>query len=166
MALIIEDGSIVPGANSFVSVAECRTFCGLRGLTLPTTDPEVEILLIKAIDYLFSIEAKFQGYRSDTAQELLFPRDGVVVFGSDVSGEIPANLKKAQCRLAFDVSENDLQATGVDREVIKTKLGPLEKQYAPTGSTNYQFKPTAALSILEPLFSTAYQGGINIAIVR
>lgn len=166
MALIIEDGTIVPNANSFVTVAEARTFCSLRNLELPTADSDVEPLLIAAVDYLFSIENKFQGYRSDTAQELLFPRDNIVVFGSDLTGEIPANLKKAQCRLAFDVSQNDLIQTGVDREVIKTKLGPLEKQYAPSGSTNYQFKPNAALSILEPLFSPSYNGGINVAIVR
>ena len=73
--IIIEDGTNVEGANSFVTVEECRAFAEARGLTLPVDDSDVEILLIKAVDYLNSIENRFQGHRyfySD-GQNLCFP---------------------------------------------------------------------------------------------
>ena len=168
MAIIVEDGTHVDNANSFVDVATCRTFCSARGLTLPTADAEVEVLLIKAMDYLQSLETKFQGSRENTGQELVFPRKNISFFGESITGEIPLVLKNAQCRLAYDWSKNDLQKTGTDREVLKTKLGPMEKQFAETGSTSPQFTPVAALDMLEPLFDSdsVAAGGFNIIVDR
>lgn len=169
MALIIEDGSIVEDANSFATVAECRAFCDARGLVLPTDEADVETLLIKAADFLFSLEADFQGVREHVDQELPFPRAEILLHGADISGEIPKVLKHAQCRLAFDASQNDLLATGSGRVVKKEGVGPLSVEYADDGASNPQAQLTAALTILAPLFkasSTANGGGINVCVVR
>ena len=155
MALTIEDGTIVENANSFATVAECRAFAEARGLELPTADEDVETLLVKAADFIFSVEGDFQGTREHVDQELPFPRDGVLLFGADVSGVIPKVLKQAQCRLAFDASQADLLATGSGRVVKKEGVGPLSVEYADDGASNPQAQLTAALTILDPLFKSS-----------
>tara|TARA_R110000772_G_scaffold268565_2_gene396219 strand:- start:4739 stop:5254 length:516 start_codon:yes stop_codon:yes gene_type:complete len=171
MALIIEDGTIISGANSFATVAECRAFAELRGLELPAADAGVEILLIKAADFIFSLEANFQGYREDADQDLPFPRYPVTLYGTELAtGVIPKILKHGQCRLAYDASLADLQATGAGRVVKKEGVGPLSVEYGDDGASNPQVQLTAALTILAPLFnftSTAIGGqGINICVDR
>lgn len=170
MPLIIEDGSIVLGANSFVTVLECRAFADARGLELPTEDSDVEVLLIKSMDFIFSLESRFQGVREDFDQELPFPREDVFLFGADVSGLIPKILKNAQCRIAFDASESDLLATGSGQTIKKEGVGPLQVEYetgGTHGTTNPQVSLTAAMSILDPLFeSSSSGGGINICVDR
>ena len=42
MALIVEDGSIVPGADSYINLVDARTFAAKYGLVLPTDDTEAE----------------------------------------------------------------------------------------------------------------------------
>ena len=171
MALIIEDGSIVPGANSFVTVAECRDYCDTRGLALPTADSEVEALLVNAVDYLNALEPEFQGDRISYEQELVFPRAPVIVYGSDLSNEIPKQLKDAQCRLGFDVSQNALLTSGDGRSTKKEKVSSIEVEYQDDGVSNPQVTPTAALTILAPLFHSGSQysilgHNINIPVIR
>ena len=169
MALIIEDGTIVADANSFATVAECRTFCDARSLDLPADDLEVEKLLVNAADFLFSLESEFQGSRVDASQDLTFPRSPIYLYDLDVSDTIPKVLKQAQCRLAFDATQADLLATGSGRVVKKEGVGPLQVEYAEDGVSNPQAALTAALTILSPLFnlsSNATGGGINIFATR
>ena len=162
MALIIEDGTNVENASSFATVAECRAFATGRGLTLPTEDADVEILLITAADYLNSIEQQFQGLRYfySNGQPLCFPREDIYEFDRYIGGEIPTALKNAQCQLAIDAGSNDLQAAGNGREVIEKKTGPLTTKWAQSGNTAPQYHPTAALALLKPLFKPS--NGINL----
>lgn len=164
MALIIEDGTNVENASSFATVDECRAYADARGITLPTEDADVEVLLVTAADYLNSLESRFQGHRyfySD-GQPLCFPREDIYEFDRYIGGEIPASLKNAQCQLAFDADSNDLQAAGTGREVIEKKVGPLTTRYNPTGNSAPQYQPTAALALLGPLFKVSGGGGINL----
>lgn len=168
MALIIEDGTIVADANSYVTVAEIQAFASLRGLTLPATDAEVEILAIKAMDYLLSLEDHYQGFRVNSEQPVSFPRESVYIYGFYIGQVIPKQLKLAQSQLAFDWQASDLQATGDGREVIETAVGPLKKKYATSGTTNAQINPTAAMAFLEPLLraDSSLNGNINFEVTR
>ena len=152
--LIIEDGNIVEDANSFATVEECIAYCNARNLTITEVEETVEKLLIRAMDYLHSIEQRFQGIREDAEQELCFPRLEVYFYENDVSGAIPKNLKNAQCRLAYDFSQDDLQANGTGKEVIEEGVGALKVVYAPSGNASPQVEPVAALALLKPLFKS------------
>ncbi len=170
MALIIEDGSIVAGANSFVTVTECRDYNTARGNELPVDDADVEILLIKAADYLNALEPEFQGHRIDYEQELVFPRSPVYVYGSDLSNEIPKQLKNAQCQMGYEVSQNDFLTTGSDQGVKREKVSTIEVEYFDSVG-NPQPVPTAVLSILGPLFNSGSQysilgHSINTPVIR
>ena len=97
MALIIEDGSNVTNANSFNTDAELVAYAASRGLTLPATEAERDILQILAMDFVTDNEDDMQGYRVTSDQALSFPRTGVVVNGFlNESDKIPVTLKKAQ----------------------------------------------------------------------
>ena len=60
MALIIENGSIVDNANSFVTAAEMVAYAALRGVTITADTTTQEQQIILAMDYLVSREQSMQ----------------------------------------------------------------------------------------------------------
>ena len=152
MALIVEDGTGVANADTFATVAEAQAYATKRGLDMPADEADVEPLLIKAMDFIKSVEERFQGVRTFDDQLLPFPRMGVVLFGNHLPDTtIPDILKEAQCRLAFDAQSIDFFPNASGQEVIEEQVGPLKTKYNPTGSSTVQPIPNAALAILEPL---------------
>jgi hypothetical protein len=165
MALIIEDGTIVTDANSYITIAEYRLYGSERGLTITADDTLAEQQLKRSMDYLLTYEDDYQGYRQSSEQELSFPRSPIYVFGFDQSGQIPVNLKNGQARLAYDAASSELQTNGAGQEVIEEQVGPLKTKYNPNGATNPQPNFTEALSILDPLFKEG-TGSINVFVTR
>jgi hypothetical protein len=154
--LVVEDGSLISGAVTYVTVSEVRDFAAARGITnLPEPDSGVEALIIRAMDYLENLEQRFQGGRVSVDQPLAWPRGGVVIHGHPVAENvIPQALKNAQCQLALDAQSIDLTPNGTGREVIRQKVDVIETQYAPTGSGSVLPQLNKATAYLEPLFRT------------
>ena len=163
MALTIETGSGVAGANSYISVADTKTFAAARGITLPADGAAVntEVLLIRAMDYIEALRADFQGTKTEEANALQWPRTGVQVDGFDIDDdEIPACLPLAQAQLACDAYTRDLMPVGTGREVVMERVeGAVERQYAQLGDTAPQPILTAARALLAPLLKSALGGG-------
>lgn len=154
-ALIIEDGTIVTGADSYAEVQDARDYATSRGLTLTGSDAVVEALLRKASDFIDSLESRFQGSRVEVDQPLAWPRSSVFLFNATEEFDttlIPSLVIKAQCQLAYDASQIDLQPTGTGQEVIREKIDVIEKQYAQRNSGSVSPELNKALAILEPLF--------------
>lgn len=162
MPLVIEDGSLQAGANSFVTVAEVRAFATLRASTLTATDPEVEAAAIKAIDFIEALRGQFRGRKVSADQSLQYPRTGATLDGFAIAEDaIPKVLKDAQCQLAIDVlAGTDLQPSGDGREVIREKLDVLETEWKPGAGGNPQPALTKARALLAPLLSTG--GGLAV----
>jgi len=143
MPLIIEDGTGVVDANSYVSTEEYKTYAIARGIAVPSDD-EIDAALIKAMDYL-EIKPCFAGYKIDDEQSLAFPRDAFT--------GIPKNLKIAQIRLAIAVIEGiellpNISGNSIDY-VIREKVGPIETEYA-SGS---QFSGQATFVAVDALLA-------------
>lgn len=113
MALTKEDGTIVAGADTFVTLAEGDTYFALHGS--PTqwtgaTDALQEAALRAAARYLTN-KFKYKGMLEDLAQALPFPRsffydsEGRILCGT---GIIPQAIKDAQCELALRHLTQDL----------------------------------------------------------
>lgn len=155
MALIVEDGSIVADANSYVDLVFARAYADARGLSLPTDDTELEQQLIASMDYLEAQRARYQGDKTDPLnQELQWPRTGVyidcVAFPSD---EIPKELKNAQCQLAVEVNSGvALFPTQEGAFITREKVGPLETEYSEKIGTTAQPSISSVDVLLEPLF--------------
>ena len=108
MALVIEDGSGVVGANSYGNVADARTYAAARGVTLSVVDADLEVQMILAMDYLEALA--FVGRVVSFTQALSWPRK-LVQFDIDTpfpDDEIPPQLILAQYQLCIE------QANGIN----------------------------------------------------
>lgn len=133
--LIIEDGSIVAGANSFTTDAEFLAYALARGFTLPVDEAERDSLQILAMDYLFSVEVKLDGCRVNIDQELMYPRYGACVNGFNIpSDAIPSNLKNAQMELAYQASTSSLLINNVNQNIQSKSLDTMMVSYFSGGS--------------------------------
>lgn len=140
--IIVEDGTNIPGANSYVTVAELATYAAERGIVLPAEDPAKEVLLIKAMDYLELMSADWVGSPTFTGQPLDWPR----TYYSSALG-IPPELKKAQMVLAAAAMTIDLTpvSSGVSRSAKRQTVGPITVEYSTSGGSSYPRVPQADL---------------------
>lgn len=159
--IIVEDGTIVPNANSYVSEAFLVAYAADRGITLTGTD---SVTIIKAMDYLENLPQPFQGYKNEEIQPLQWPRTGVWIDGYDVDTDIiPSLLQQALCELCIgiDQGENPLQIVG--RSIKKESVGGISFEYADgTRDTPYI---KSAMYKLRKLISVRSSGG-NIVVAR
>ncbi len=124
--MIVVDG---PTANSYVTVDELEAFAAERGIDLPESDVIKGTLLIKAMDYLETLEGRLRGHRAEDGQGLPFPR----IYNYENTG-IPDEVKKAQMVAAIVAKDLDLMpvASGPARKEVK--VGPIGVTYADAGS--------------------------------
>ena len=135
MALIIEDGSVVADANSFVTDAELTAYALSRLATLPATEAERNALLILAMDFIFSKEDIMKGCRVSADQDLPYPRQYVCFNGFEISKTtIPSLLKQAQMEAAIASNTVSLLPTESTQNVQSTKVDVLEISYFSGGS--------------------------------
>lgn len=128
MALIIEDGSGVEGANSYVTEAEFTTYLLERGITL-VGPLNAEQLLIRAMDYIESLS--YWGNRVSCEQTLSWPRYWVPIedccyFPGDT---IPPSLKKAQMQVAASIDLGVDPLATIPRLISSVTVGPISITY-------------------------------------
>ena len=152
MTLLVEDGSIVSGAESYVDAATATTYHANNGNTAwaAATTPAMEAALRKAARYMDGkYRSRFLGFRvrpvgtvALPGQAMEWPRLYVPVFGAAPgispgtayanylpANQIPQRLKDAQCELALRALASDL-ATDGDVSIKRKKLDVIEKEYA------------------------------------
>jgi len=144
--LVVENGTIVTGANSFVTISELETFGTARGYTFDTST-DSEVLLIKAIDYLCGKESNMKGNRVSEDQTLPYPRENVYLYGYELVPDeitddtlqypIPQELKNAQMQLALYLYDNVSLSPITGNNLKRKKIGPLEREYFQGGSQPY-----------------------------
>lgn len=166
MALVIEDGTIVPGANSYVTVQEVRDYAAPRAVELPTEDSELIPFILSAADYLNAYEARFKGERVSGDQSMAWPRTRVKMYGAEFPDDkIPPQLKIAQLQATLIATSGvDLMPNITEFAVRRTKVDVIEVEYATGGGLNNtateQMTPKFPLveSTLAPLFASANAG--------
>lgn len=134
----VEDGSIVAGANSYITLAAADQYVddtsGNTTWTAPATDAAKQQALRLATQYIDAeYHERWKGEHVDADQTLDFPRAGIVdrdgyEFDSD---EIPQRLKDAVCELAVDYLVNGtlMPDVGTPGSAKRVKAGPVEKEY-------------------------------------
>ena len=126
MTLIVEDGSIVANANSYISITNFTTYATARTYTLVGS---AEPLLIQAMDYLENL--MFKGTKRTSTQALQWPRFDVYIdkyYFSSTS--IPQQLIDAQCEIAIAIDMGNGPLTDIDVQTKREKVGPIEVEYA------------------------------------
>lgn len=131
MALVIENGSIVAGADSFATAAELVTYAANFGRTIPAGAPEQESLLRRA--YLEMLALPWKGGLVNPEQTGAWPRYDVMRNDWLVrSDSIPAQIKAGQMALATEIHADDLDKPELRKgAVTKNRVeGAVEQQYA------------------------------------
>lgn len=132
MTLIVEDGTGLATAESYVSVADAGTRHTNLGNTAWTgTDAVKEAALRRATQFMLQrYRGRWQGTRINSTQALDWPRSWVVVDGYAVDADIvPVDVANACADLALKALSETLNAD-LDRAVIREKVGPLETEYS------------------------------------
>lgn len=153
MALIIEDGTGVAGAEAYLSVADADAYHLARANAGWIGDePAKEAALRKATDYLGQVyRLRWLGRRVAADQALDWPRTGIADLGED---EVPGEVRNATAELALLALTTDLNPALVrGGRVTREKVGPIETQFA-DGAPGRTRHP-AIDGILAPLLSRA-----------
>ena len=133
MTLIVEDGSGLSTAESYISAADAstrHTNLGNTNCALLTSD-EMEQALRRATVYMEqAYRERWQGYVQHLDQALSWPRNSVVIDGwrwiaTDI---VPAEVANACADLALKAAAGDLNAD-LTRGVVRKKVGPLETEF-------------------------------------
>lgn len=100
MALTVEDGSIVPNADSYISLTDARTLAANYGWELPVDDTAAETALRNGAGYIGLQEPQLCGTRVSAGQSLAFPRQGITLYGFPFASDaIPPQVKLARTRV-------------------------------------------------------------------
>lgn len=128
MSMVVEDGSIVTGADSYVTLTAYQSYGAARGWTLGDDDAEDEINLRRAFDSI-NRSWSYLGHRESADQVGAWPRT--------ICDGIPQAIKDAQCELAYLIQGGlDPFATISESSTSSTiKVGPItiDEETTPTG---------------------------------
>ena len=119
MSLIIEDGSGLTNAESYIDLAYLTDYANKRNIDITGI---TEANIIKAMDY-FESAYQFKGTKLKETQALTFPRyiNNEVVY--------PVRIKNAVCELAIKSKSNELLAD-TERATKREKVGDIEIEYS------------------------------------
>lgn len=162
MSLIVEDGSVVDSADSFISLTDARTYATKYGITIPTDDDLAEIALRQAYLVLSVSESKLQGRRVEQAQTGIFPRDDVILYGEPMdSDSVPLGAVMAQlyaCESIGNGYEMNKIKTGQDLESFSVD-GVYSEAYMSSARTKTNATIQGVVNSLSPYTKSAVAGG-------
>jgi hypothetical protein len=148
MALVVEDGTGLAGAESYVSVADATAYHAARGnaaWAAVASDTVREQLLRKATDYMVQVyRLRWKGWRISVTQALDWPRseveradyaalqtNGMTTISGEYyypADEVPAEVEKACFELALVAIDGDLNPD-IGRRTIREKVDVIEVEY-------------------------------------
>jgi hypothetical protein len=174
---IVEDGTGMDDAVSYVSTAAADQYHGRRGNTTWTalTCGQKKAALVKATAYMRQLyRMRWKGSLINSTQALDWPRqwvliqdyepasiNGAVVLGGDYyypSNAVPQEVKDAACEAALGSVSGDLLAEQ-GQAVTSEQVGPLKVEYA-AGSLQRRKFP-AVDGLLAPLLKSS-----GVSVVR
>lgn len=171
MSLIVETGSVAPGAQSMASVEQADTYHANRGnapwaiLTLA----EKEQALVRATDYLGQMyRTKWKGSRASLTQALDWPRINVKLDDIGIGAfdyyvpynTVPQQVVQATAEMALRAAAGEL-APDLQRTVAEEAIGPIKTVYAAGAPEFVRFRSVDLL--LKPLLQA---GGMGMRMVR
>jgi len=161
MALIVEDGTGIAGANTYADLTDIRAYASDRGVTLSTDDVALEADVHKAMDHLEGLRARYQGWKTVATNALQFPRESVKIDCVALANDaIPVELINAECQLVIEQHNGvDLAPTRTEAFIIEDTTGPLTTKYSDKHGGGPGSVPDMITvdNLLAPLFSTCGQ---------
>lgn len=149
--LIVEDGTNVTNANSYIDLTYLASYASDRNYSLPTLDVDKEIFVIRGMDYLEG--QLFNGSRTNDDQALNWPRQNVFIDCELFDEEsIPELLKKALAQLVIEQQLRtplypQPRTSAVEGFVTEKTVGPLTKKFTPIGGMVSSLVPIKIASV-------------------
>lgn len=164
MSLVVENGTGLSNAESYISEAESLTYQASRGNTTwnTITSGQREEALRRATDYMLqAYRASWQGVRGSSTQALDWPRYDVVVDGYYLASNIiPQAVKNACAELALRAAAGELYSDQ-SQGVISKQVGPIKVEYDKSSPISVRYKSID--SILLPYLKGL--GGVNVRMI-
>ena len=177
LAIVVEDGSGVPLANSYSSAQAVRDYAALRGIVLSADDQVLIPFMINAMDYLEAQADRYIGVKNLDTNPLEWPRntapadpfgfplnniDNVFSYGYAppapvappiANNLIPISLQQAQAVLTMLASAGTSLMTNLTGQfILSTQVGPLKKTFSEKLSGMQPSFPQVD-ALLAPLFA-------------
>ena len=149
--LVVEDGSIVSGANSYVSLVGANKYLTDRGKELNLS----EGLLLQGADYVNSFRKRYRGYKlQPVTSSMQFPRGYLRFDFQDFpANQIPDIVIFAQIEAAIAFANNqDPYRTITDQVIRRERAEGFEREYDTSSNPSpptYDLK--RVMSLLYPL---------------
>ena len=161
--LIVEDGSNVSGANTYITVAELDTYAADRGVTITAADEAAKgLLIIEAMDYIESLD--YIGFKNQEDQSLQWARANVVIDSFLIPvNSIPKLLKDAEAEVALAIDQGESPLEQIERVTQREKVGSLEVEYSNNGQSTTLIRKIHAK--LNKLLKSG-SGGISFKVSR
>lgn len=177
MALIVEDGSGLPDAESYASVALATAYHASRGnaaWAAIATDADREAYLRRATDYMTqTYRTKWAGSRVTTTQALDWPRNWVPMLDAPnsmppgywgasyyASDDVPLAVSNACAELALKAIAGPL-APDLAAQATRKTVGPITVEYAQ--GSRQQVKYQDIEGMLQPFLKA---GGGSVMLER
>jgi hypothetical protein len=158
MALVVEDGTGLPNADSYISVAEYKAYADGRGYDYSAlTDAQLEQKLREGTQFIDTIQ-RFKGIQLVSTQALEWPRSGAYDWsGREVSG-VPKRVKDAQAEATYKAQTESLYTDADRGGMIKSEsVGPISVTYMDGAPATKLF--TAVMNLLKPFFRSKLDPG-------
>lgn len=166
MSLIVEDGTGLSTAASYISVDDADTYHMERQNADWVGSAEAkEGALRRATDFMLQrYRGAWQGYRLNSTQALDWPRSWVEVDGYSVASDsVPTPIKQACAELALRALAGDLNADQDQAGITREKIGQIEVEYGLGASTAVKYP--AVDELLAPYLQTG-SSGLNRKVQR
>jgi hypothetical protein len=132
MTLIVEDGTGLAGANSYVSVSDHVAFCALYGITIDPTSAEINLRI--CMDYIASKD--FQGKKEFDTNELDFPRLYMCIKREPITDlQSLAKIQRVQNELGLGIAQGVNPLAIKDRVIQSEAFGAFSRTYASGAAT-------------------------------
>lgn len=165
MALVVEDGTGLADANSYVSETDFDAYCDDRAIS--PTSGDVEAALVRASASLDgAYRAQYPGYRTNTrVQGLEWPRTAAYDYEGNLipEDEIPKEVTQATCELAVrELASPGSTAPDLDRggDIRSIRAGSVAIEYGAnsTPETIYTIVDGIMASLLGSVAPSNYFG--------
>lgn len=162
MALVVEDGTGLSNAESYISVADAETRLGNLGDTTfaALSTAAKEQALRKATIYMEgAFRSRWKGTRLLRAQALSWPRHGATVDGYNLDSDmVPTEVANACADYALKASTSELLADQ-ERAVVREKVGSLETEYSEFSSQSKRYL------LIDRTLAPFLRGGLSMGCV-
>lgn len=174
MAIVVEDGTGLADAESYISVSDASIYHAARGnaaWAALASDTVREQCLRKATEYMLRAYGEaWDGYRVNTTQALDWPRYEVprrdvskvgYLLAFWASNEVPELVQRACAELALRAASADLMPD-LTAPKIETTVGPITVKYAEGSRQSVVY--SAIDTMLYPFFRAG--GARSMSVVR